>query len=394
MPSPERTMPDAEREGLRVMHVLPNLEVGGTQKVVLDLIDNQPEVSIATAAVITGGEYQQDFEERCSTTILGNDESDPHKSYLWFQPGPIRALARAIKEHRANIVQTHTYPAAVVGRAAAKLAGVPVVVETLHNTYTWKQPRDLRIDKFLARWTDRIVCVSDGVRDYALEQNPGIPSDKFIVIHNGIDTGRYHARDNGNEARARFGISPDDLVVGAVGRLVKQKRARDLIEAAPAIVSRFPNARFLIVGDGPLASQLEAEAEDRGVREHFVFTGTITDMEEVYSAFDVFAQLADREGFGLTMVEAMASRKAVVAAKSAPVPEIIDHGRSGIVFEIGDIKALESNISALFSDPELRAGISQQAEQEARQRFDIAVTAAKYEELYDELLREKCYVSS
>lgn len=389
MPSPELATQTVENEELRVMHVLPNLEVGGTQRVVLDLIDNQPDIAVATAAVTTGGEYQSEFEQRCETTVLADERDDPHRSYLWFKPGSILKLTKTIQEHRANVVQTHTYPAAIVGRTAAKLTGVPVVLDTLHNTYNWKRPRDLRIDRFLARWTDRIVCVSDAVKDYAVEQNPGIAPDKYTVIHNGIDMSRYHSRGNRNETRARYGISPDDLVVGAVGRLVKQKRARDLIGAAPTIVRRFPNARFLVVGDGPLASQLAMEAESGGVGDSFIFTGTVRDTENIYPACDVFAQLADREGFGLTMVEALASGTAVVAARSAPVPEIVEHGRNGIIFEAGDVEALETHISALFSAPDLRAKLGQKAMQDVRQKFDIAVTARKYRALYSELLQRK-----
>lgn len=386
MKSPEQVLRDIETEEPRVMHVLPNLEVGGTQKVVLDLIDHLPDIEMAVAAVTTGGEYQHDFEERVPTTLLADEEGDPHRSYLWFKPGPIRALARAIKEHRANIVQTHTYPAAIVGRTAAKLAGVPVIVDTLHNTYHWKQPRDLGIDRFLARWTDEIVCVSEGVRSYAIDQNPGIPSEKFSVIHNGVDVSRYYPRGNRNEVRARLGISPSELVVGAVGRLVKQKRARDLIEAAPGILNQFPNAKFLVVGDGPLASQVAEDAANRGVEESVIFTGTVHDTENIYPALDVFAQLADREGFGLTLVEAMASRTAVVAAKSAPIPEIVDHGRNGMVFEIGDVRALESHIVTLFGDDELRSRLGSEAERDVQLKFSIPNTAANYRSLYHDLV--------
>jgi glycosyltransferase involved in cell wall biosynthesis len=381
--------PENPETSIRVMHVLPNLEVGGTQKLTLDLIDHLPEVETSVAGVIMGGDYQPELESRCPTIVLGDEQDDPHRSYMWFRPGPIRRLMEFIEEQRPDVVQTHTFPAAVVGRAAAALSGVPVIIETLHNTYHWKQPKDLRIDRFLARWTDGIVCDSDAVKNYAIEQNPGIPADKFRRIHLGVDTERYHARDNGQETRSRFDLSPDDLVIGAMGRLVGQKRMGDLVEAAPEILSQFPQARFLIVGEGPLADQLTSEVRSLGLDYAFRFVGTIMDNENIYPACDVFAQLAEREGFGLSMVEAMVSRTPLVAANAPPVQEIVRHDHTGIVYDVGDIDALANNICTLLDDPAKREALGANAEEDVHQRFTISRTARNYRAVYDEFLAKK-----
>lgn len=352
-------------------------------------MDNVPGVTSAAAAVVAGGDYQPEFERRGPTIVLGSDYSDPHHSYLWFWPPTIRRLVIAMRDFRPDVVQTHHYPAGIVGRTAARIAGVPVIIDTAHNTYYWKGPRDLRIDAFLSRWTDCIVCVSGAVKNFAVQQNPRIPPSKFRVIYDGIDTERYRARGNGLEVRHRFGLRADDLVVGFVGRLVPQKKPEDLIESAEIIVRRFPQARFLVTGGGPLGAELQRQADRRGLASFFRFVGVVQDAENVFQAFDVLAQLASREGFGLSMVEAMATRVAVVAANAEPIPEIVEHGRNGLLFEIGDVTGLADRICSLLADPQLRQRLGSQAERDTRERFPITATAKNYAALYHELLETK-----
>jgi glycosyltransferase involved in cell wall biosynthesis len=275
------------------------------------------------------------------------------------------------------------------GRDDERLAGVPVIVNTAHNTYYWKGPRDLRIEAWLSRWTDRIVCVSEAVREFEVQQNPRIPAMKFKTIYNGIDTARYFPRNNGLEMRRRFGLAPEHLVIGFVGRLVPQKKLEDLIEAAAHVVRCFPQARFLVLGEGPLGPKLQQEAERRGLASFFRFAGVVHDAENGIQAFDVLAQLASREGFGLSMAEAMASGIPPVAANAAPIPEVVQHGRNGFVFDVGDVAGLVRCVNLLLADPELRRRLGSQAALDVSQRFPISATATNYHQLYQELLAEK-----
>lgn len=371
---------------LRMMHVLVNLEVGGAQKVALDLIDTLPNTTSAVAAVVAGGDYQSEFRQRGPTIVLGNDYGDPHRSYMWFWPPTIRRLVGAMRDFQPDVVQTHHYPAGIVGRTAARIAGVPVIIDTAHNTYYWKESRDLRIEAFLSRWTNCIVCVSAAVRDFAIRQNPRIPPDKFRLIYNGVDTTRYRFRGNGLAVRQRFELGPNDLVVGFVGRLVPQKKLEDLIDAAEAVVRRFSQARFLVIGEGPLGGRLEQEARRRGLANFFRFAGTVQDTENVYQTFDVLTQLASREGFGLSMAEAMASRVPVVAANARPIPEIVRHGCNGLIFEIGDLVGLVDAICTLLADASLRQKMGLQAERDMHRQFPLSATATNYYKLYCELL--------
>jgi glycosyltransferase involved in cell wall biosynthesis len=373
----------------RVMHILPSLENGGLQRSILDLIDNVPDVEMSVAAINSGGDYQSDFELRCPTTVLSDEPDDPHRNYLWFKPGPILRLADTMREVRPNIVQTHTFAAATVGRAAAKLAGVPAIVDTLHNTYTWKDAHSLRIDRFLGRVTDRIVCVSKAVKDYAIEQNPRIPADKYHVIYNGVDTDRFHPRDNREQTLARYGISPEEVVVGSVSRLVSQKRVLDLVAAAPLVLDQFPRARFLVAGDGPMAAKLADTVRENGLERSFTFTGTVRDTENIYPAIDVFAQTAGREGFGLSTAEAMASGTAVVAANTGAIPELVQHNKNGLLYGVGDVSALAENVNLLLGDEQRRAQLGRQAMHDIASKFNITAVPENYRAFWYDLLASK-----
>lgn len=377
-----------ERIQPRVMHILPNFENGGLQKLIIDLIDHASDVEMTAVAVMSGGDCQRHFEARCPTVVIGNLNNDAFSNKFWFRPTPIIRLAHKIRQIQPNIVQTHTFSAAVVGRSAAKLAGVPVIIDTLHNTYDWKRSMDLYSDRLLAQFTDRIVCVSQSVRNYAVAQNPAIPASKYQVIYNGIDTKRYHPRSNREEILTRFGIGSETLVVGSVSRLVKQKRITDLIAAASDVVRHFPDVHFLVVGDGPAAEGLIRNVRDRGLEESVTFTGAIQDTENIYPACNVFTQLAEREGFGLSMAEAMASGTAVVAANTGAIAEIVQHDRNGLLYKVGDIQGLANNICTLLSSAERRMALGKQAIQDIESNFNIASVSPKYSELWSELLWE------
>jgi glycosyltransferase involved in cell wall biosynthesis len=373
----------------RVMHIVPSLESGGLQRSILDLIDNVPDVEMSVAAINAGGALQSDFELRCPTIVLGDEQEDPHRNYLWFKPGPILELADGIRGLQPNIVQTHTFAAATVGRTAAKLAGIPVIIDTLHNTYSWKDKHSLRIDRFLGRFTDRIVCVSNAVKDYAIEQNPRIPADKYHVIYNGVDTSRFHPRANREQILERFGISPEQLVVGSISRLAPQKRVSDLIAASKEVLTHHPQAHFLVAGDGPMAGKLIDEVRSGDLEQSFTFTGNVRDTENLYPAIDVFTQTAEREGFGLSTAEAMASGTAVVAANTGAIPELIKHGETGLLYEVGDVSGLAESITTLLNDKQRRVRLGHNAIEIINNQFNITAVPENYRTLWRQLIMSK-----
>jgi len=373
----------------RVMHILPSLENGGIQKATLDLVAGMPDIDMAIVGINAGGEYQEYFEKHCPTFVMAHEDGDPYRRYGWFKPGPVLRLANVIKDFEPDVVQTHTFGAASLGRAAAKLTGVPVIVDTLHSVYTWKDRSALRIDGILGKWTDRIVCVSSTVQRYAILQNPRIPAGKYEVIPNGVDLERYHPRNNREDILARFEVPADKFVVGSVSRLVQMKRTRDLVAAAPKILREDPNTHFLIVGGGPAVVDLTNQVKELDLQESFTFTGTVTDTENIYPALDVFVQTSEREGFGLSLAEAMACGTAIIASNTGAVPELVRPGHNGLLYEVGDIETLAKGICSLLADPKKRERFGMQANRDIETNFNISAVPDKYRELWNRLLSSK-----
>ena len=371
---------------IRAMHVLIDLEIGGTQYLALNLARHFTEVKTHVAGVTGSGPLIREFEACCPTYIINKEKRLHHKSFLWFKPIVIGRLAWLMQKHKIEIVQTHLYPAAIIGRAAAIIARVPVIIDTLHNLYTWKGPKDLFIDRHLSRWTDLIMCDSDAIRFFTERQNPRINPRKFRTIYLGVDLVRFKPDPPNWNLAAQFGLSSSDLIVANVSRFVPQKRVGDLIQASPAILKVFPSVKFLVIGDGPQKDELQNQARIIGVENAFRFVGFRTDTERILPFCHIFTQLASREGFGLAMVEAMACGVPVIAALSAPIPEIVTNRVNGLTIEIGDIEELSSAICLLLANPSLRQTLSRNALEMVHQRFDIQRTANELEQLYQKLL--------
>ena len=155
------------------------------------------------------------------------------------------------------MVHTHLFHADVVGRIAGILAGVPVIVKSLHNMGRWKPARYVAIDRFLNRWTDKVICCSDYQRDAAVVQER-LDAEVAVTIPHGVPLTRFQPPIDRARYAAALGLQPGRLVVGTVGRLIPEKGHAYLAEAIPQILNHHPETEFLIVGDGPLRESLEA----------------------------------------------------------------------------------------------------------------------------------------
>ncbi|HPJ72625.1 MAG TPA: glycosyltransferase, partial [bacterium] len=230
----------------------------------------------------------------------------------YFEYRALRAFRRLIRDRRIDLVHTHLYRDAVYGRILGKRAGA-AVVSTLHNSYVWRPRSQLWLDRATARWADRITAVSEAVRRFAVERE-GMPADKVTVLHNGIETSRYRVPPGTREeVRKRMGVGPDELLVGSLGHLTRQKGFRYLVDAAPDVVREVPEARFLVFGEGELGGELEARVRDRGLGDRFRFPGFREDIPEVLSAFDLFVLPSLWEGLPVVLIEAMAAGLPIVA---------------------------------------------------------------------------------
>jgi glycosyltransferase involved in cell wall biosynthesis len=287
-------------------------------------------------------------------------------------------LYRLFRRLRPHIVHTHNPKPGVYGRFAARAAGVPLVVNTQHGLYA--QPAD-RIARRLGVYAlERLAAACS---DIELIQNPedlatlarlGVAHSKLRLLGNGVDLQRFRPQPDWVRAavRSELGFDDDQVVIGAVGRLVWEKGYAELFAAARALLARRSDTSVVVVGPydaqkgDPLTPADVAAAEAAGVR----FLGQRHDPERLYAAFDVYVLASHREGFPRSAMEAAASGLPILATDIRGCREVVEDGRTGVLVPVRNAQALETAIDWLISDPGARRRLGQAAAATARQAFD------------------------
>ena len=292
-------------------------------------------------------------------------------------------LERLFRRLRPDIVHTHNPKPGLYGRIAARTAGVPGIVNTVHGLYA--APEDPLVRKSVVYSLERMAAACS---DVELFQNPedlevmrrlGVPSRRLVLLGNGIDLDRFHAvRTPEATAAARRALGVDDsaVVVGTVGRLVWQKGFRELFAAARHLRSLRDDVVFVVVGPEDTAKGDALGPEDiadaRAIG-NVVFTGHRDDVEDLYAGFDMFALPSYREGFPRSAMEAAASGVPVIATDIRGCRQVVDHDVTGLLVPIHDGDALALAVAALAADPARRSEMGVRARQKAEAEFDDRV---------------------
>lgn len=301
----------------------------------------------------------------------------------------IRLLRRVLKAKPYSLMHLHGAKAALLARIACRGQTAPRVVYTLHGFLlrpgmgVWQRLLYPFGERALSPGTCYIAVSRAVVEDFC--QETGVPGDRCEVIYNGVDLERF--RPGGADSlRAVLGLQ-GAVVVGTVGRLVKEKGIETLLEAAPNLRRDVPGVRFLVVGDGPLRQHLEGRARDLGVAEIVTFTGGLTGIESVLRAMDVVVVPSLSEGFSIVVLEAMATGKPVVASRIGGIPEIVQDAVTGFLFPPGDVDHLYGSLLRLCSDERLRRRMGESGCKRARE-FEVSGTVRRTLEVYVKLTRD------
>jgi glycosyltransferase involved in cell wall biosynthesis len=313
-----------------------------------------------------------------------------------------KALAKlysVIRGARPHIVHTHTAKAGFLGRLAARLAGVPVIVHTyhghvLHGYYgVGKSWLLRRMEQGLARLTDRLVTVSEQVKRELVAYGIAKP-ERISVIPLGFDLEPFlNVQSQRGQFRKELGLNGNLRLVGIVGRIFPIKNHRLFLEASARIAAREPTTRFVIVGDGVLRSDLERQAQQLGIAGQTLFTGWRRDLPRIYADLDVLVVSSDNEGTPVSAIEAMASGCPVVATHVGGLPDLITDHETGLLVQPRDPEALASAVLHLLNSPETARNVGRDAMTAARNRFAMKRLLADMDHLYSQLLEEKAIFS-
>ncbi len=365
----------------RVLHVLPNFGPGGAERMVTHLLLHLDRDRFEVAAVSLFDRQGTDLETMLDQARIRVWYLGKHKG---FDPRMFRRLWGMFREFQPDVAHTHRYvlryllPLILVHRAR-------VWVHTVHNM------AEKEVD-WVGKWIHRVafragvvpVAIAEEVarsleRVYGLRNLPLIP--------NGIPVDQYALAEEVRKAwRTREGYEESAVLLVSVARMSPQKDHFSLIQAFSIASSRSSQLRLLLVGDGSLRSKLEAQVKALDLKDKVRFLGVRADVPEILAAADMFVLSSQWEGNPLSVMEAMAAGKPVIATAVGGVPELIQHGISGVLVPPGDVEALAEAILKLADDPNLRRQMGKEAFRRAKERFDVSVMVREYEFLYERLL--------
>lgn len=306
-------------------------------------------------------------------------------------------LYRFIRKEKFDAVHVHTPIAAVVGRLAAKLAGVPVIIYTAHGFYFHdrmsKKARTvvLGLEKLLGRMTHMLLTQSSEDAKTAVDE--GIcPQERVRWIGNGVDVASFE-QDKGNRSERWEGLGEDDRVVGFVGRMVGEKGIGELIDAMDKVTQDVPNAKLMLVGDtldddrdSGFKEVISQKINRNGLASRVLFTGFVNDVPRAMASMDLYVLPSHREGMPRTIIEAMASGKPVVATDIRGCREEVVEGVTGHLVPVNDPAALADAITKVITSPDIGRGMGEAGRQRAIEHFDEGAVVNREMEVYRDLM--------
>ena len=374
----------------RIVHIITRLELGGAQQNTLYCVEHHDRTRFDVGLwageggiLDAGARAIGHADVRLLPWLL--HPIDPARDAI-----AVMRLAAMLRD--VDLIHTHSSKAGILGRAAARLAGVPGVIHTVHGwSFNDVQPARTRrlyveAERAAARVTDRIVCVARFDRDRGLASGIGHAS-QYRIIRSGIDPSLYHAPDGARERlRETLGVAPQDIVVGSIANFKPQKSPLDFVEAARLSRFRDPRLRFVIAGDGDLRPALERAIAEAGLEDVVHLLGWRDDVSELLAAMDIFLLTSIFEGLPRVVLQAMAASVPVVATDTGGVAEVVIHGETGYLVPPGNPAAAAEAIVALAQDAETRRRFTAAGLGRLGDEFDIRRMVGALEDLYDEVL--------
>jgi glycosyltransferase involved in cell wall biosynthesis len=387
--------------GIKVAHIITRLIVGGAQENTLFTVEYLRDNPVYEATLITGpalgpeGSLIQRARDAGVKMII--------LRYMRRAVNPVfdlityLGLYSLIRRAKYDIVHTHSSKAGILGRMAAKAAGVPIIVHTIHGLpFHRYQNRVVNriyvaLERYAAKFTDKIVTVADAMVDAAVEAKIA-PREKFITIYSGIEIGRFKQADAvRDDVRKELNIPGTCPVIGKIARLFHLKGHEYVLDAAVPVVMEFPEVRFLFVGDGILRHSIEHRIRLLGMQKNFIFTGLVSPdkIPQLVTAMDILVHASLREGLPRAVVQAMICRKPVVAFDVDGAREVVIDGETGYLIPPKDSKKLGQALLQLLHNRERAREMGEEGYRLVESRFDVTKMVDDISELYEKLTKMK-----
>lgn len=299
-----------------------------------------------------------------------------------------------IKREKYDIVHTHNSKAGFIGRLAARICGISIVVHTIHGFAFHefeKPPRQalfIFLERLAARFADKLITVSEPLKDWGLRLGIG-KKGQYTTIYDGIEINRFILNINIGKKRQEFGIKSADFVVGVVSKLWEGKGHKCILKAASSVITKVPNVKFMFVGEGYLREELEALTQQLGLNDYIIFTGFRTDIPEITAIFDIAVLASFFEGLGRVLLEAMALSKPVIATKVGGIVDVVTDGKTGSLVPPNNSVALAQAIIRLLKDESLRRRMGEAGRAKIDAKFSAQTMVDKIQTVYEEQIVKK-----
>jgi glycosyltransferase involved in cell wall biosynthesis len=379
---------------IKVMHVYNSLFDGGIEKYILMIFDalDKEKFECSVCCLIERGSHAEIFESHGYKVYELQATNSQSVKGLFKNLIEIYKLFKLMRKNQTDIVHSHDFFPATLARLAARLAGIKTIFITLHNTFTWLKPLHYRINRWLAKRTTKIICVSKSVERFS-KATDKIRSEKYLTIYNGINTTHYTPDDKQrNDYRNDFGILPSEIVIGSIGAFSFRKGHKYLVDAFCELCKVHSNLKLILVGserpqEPEIKPELESLIQHHGIANKVIFTGTRNDAVEVINAFDIFVMSSVVEGFGFALIEGMLMAKPLVCSDIDVFKELVEDGKTGVFFQSRNSKDIMNKIAFVLEHPQLAQHIAQNARQHVLEHYDQGQMLAAYKDLYEKHTR-------
>jgi glycosyltransferase involved in cell wall biosynthesis len=385
---------------VRVTHVITRLIIGGAQENTVATVLGLSQKSGVEVNLISGptvgpeGSLESEIKKIPALLEIVPELVRPiHPAKDWLA---LRHLEKILREQKPDVVHTHSGKAGILGRLAAKRAGVPIIIHTIHGPSFGAFQNGVAnfifraAEKYAANATTHFIVVADAMKNQYLAAGIGRP-EQYTKIFSGFPLEPFLAAKNDLELRKRLGIAPDDFVIGKIARLFKLKGHDDLFAVVPQLIRQNPKIKFLLVGDGEWRGRFENLAKSLGVGKHFIFTGLVppNEVPKFVGIMDALVHLSLREGLPRALPQALAAGKPVVAYDCDGAREICRDGQTGFLIQPGDLKSLAAKIIRLAGDAKLREQFGSRGQSFVRENFAAEKMVDSIYNLYLKLAAER-----
>lgn len=366
----------------KVLHITTHLNTGGITTYIYLLAEALKNTPFEIVVLSSGGNMTEQFRQAGIRTF-----EIPYRTKSELSPKLYRAIPRAselVRKEGIELIHSHTRVTQVLSWWIEKITKVPYV-STCHGFYKRRLGRQL-----LPAWGRKVVAISDPVAD-SLKKDFRIPEDRVVTIYNAIDAegliSSARAKDR-SKIINEWNLASHQPVVGIVSRIVQDKGHEYLIRAFAILREKYPDIKLLIVGEGPYKKNLERLVQSLNLKSGVILIGNLKDVTKALTVIDIFVLPAIwREGFGLSIIEAMALKKPVIVTNIWALNAIVAHRVNGLLIEPRDIKAIVEAVTELIEDQKLCQQIGENAYQTAIKEFSIDRMAHQMANFYDETLR-------